>query len=53
VQGYDPKFFVGVWRCMKIFENLQAERKYIDKKIKERSDMVEITKRYKESIRYQ
>jgi len=43
---YSPSFFVWVWRCEKIFENLQKERSYCDVQIKTTQD-------YKASIRYQ
>jgi len=45
IQPYDTSFWAGVWRCEKIFENLQLEREYIEnRKI--------ITEDYRESIRY-
>lgn len=46
LHSYNPSFFVGVWRCQKIFDNLQKERAYCD-------DQVRNTQDYKNAIRYQ
>lgn len=32
VKGYPFSFWAGVWRCKKIFDNLQIERAYCDSK---------------------
>lgn len=53
IHKYDiwDKRISGVWRCEKIFENLQQERAYIDAKLsKEPND--KNTLDYKSSIRY-
>ena len=43
---YNPTSVLWVWRCQKIFDNLQKERTYCDDQIKNTQD-------YKTSIRYQ
>jgi hypothetical protein len=52
VQCYEPSFRAGVRRCKKIFDNLQKERLFIDKKIQKINTDVETTLAYKNSIRY-
>lgn len=45
-------FWVGVWRCQKIFDNLQIERAYIDTKLQNVKTDIANTNLYKQSIRY-
>lgn len=52
VQGYTPWFWVWVWRCSKIFSNLQLERKFIDDKLSKNPSDYKSTLDYKNSIRY-
>lgn len=53
VQSYKPEFWTGVWRCQKIFDNLQAERAFIDAKLATNPPDSIQTQMYKDSIRYE
>ena len=52
VQKYEPSFRSGIWRCEKIFKNLEDERRYIDEKLKQPGTDKKVTNDYKNSIRY-
>lgn len=45
IRPYPFSFWTGIWRCEKIFQNLQLERQYINKTNKNTLD-------YENSIRY-
>lgn len=53
VQSYKPEFWTGVWRCQKIFDNLQAERAFIDAKLATNPPDIIQTQMYRDSIRYE
>lgn len=53
VQPYSFSFYDTVLRCKKIFENLQAERAFVDEKIKKLQEEIRITNEYLATTRYQ
>ena len=50
---YPMSFFAGVWRCKKIFTNLQLERSFVENKIKTMPWDTSSQLQYKNSLRYQ
>lgn len=52
VKDYPFSFWVGVWRCKKIFDNLQIERAFVDNKLKTLKVPVADTVRYRNSLRW-
>ena len=53
VQPYSFSFYDTVLRCKKIFENLQAERAFVDEKIRKLQEEIRITNEYLATTRYQ
>lgn len=53
IQPYSFSFYDTILRCKKIFENLQAERAFVDEKIKKLQEEIRITNEYLATTRYQ
>lgn len=53
VQPYSFSFYDTVLRCKKIFENLQAERAFVDEKVRKLQEEIRITNEYLATTRYQ
>ena len=53
VQPYSLGWYDTILRCKKIFENLEAERAFVDEKIKKLQEEIRITNEYLATTRYQ